>query len=68
MKKALLTLLLSPIGAFAQESMTADVMRSDGKIYVVITVAAIVIAIAGIYMISIDRKVSQLERKLNSKK
>ncbi len=66
-KKILLTLLTIPSFAFAQESMTADAMRANGKIYVVVTVAAIVIAVSGIYMISIDRKVSRLEKRLKDK-
>ena len=67
MKKLSLLLSLLPAGTYAQDSMTADVMRSDGKIYVVITVAAIVIAVAGIYMVSIDRKVSRLEQRMKEK-
>ena len=41
----------------------ATVLRSSGKIYVV--VAAIVIVFVGLvaYLISIDRKVSKLEKK-----
>ena len=68
MKKLSLLLSLLPVSAFAQDSMTADIMRSDGKIYVVITVAAIVIAVAGIYMVSIDRKVSRLEQHMKEKR
>lgn len=67
MKKTVLSLLLLPGLTHAQENMSADLMRSDGKIYVVITVAAIVIAVAGIYMISIDRKVTRLEKRMKEK-
>ena len=67
MKRLLLLLLILPAMATAQESMSADLMRSDGKIYVVITVAAIVIAVAGLYMFSIDRKISRLEKRMNEK-
>ena len=67
MKKLSLLFSLLPMCSLAQESMTADVMRSDGKIYVVITVAAIVIAVAGVYMVSIDRKVSRLEQRMKGK-
>ena len=66
-KKILLTLLTIPSFALAQESMTADAMRANGKIYVVVAVAAIVIAVTGIYIISIDRKVSRLEKRLKDK-
>lgn len=42
----------------------ADDLRASGKIYVV--VAAIVIIVAGLllYLISLDRKVSKLEREI----
>ena len=67
MKKLLAGIMALHVLLQAQDSMTADVMRSDGKIYVVIIVAAIVITVAGIYMITIDRKVSRLEKKMKEK-
>ena len=45
----------------------ADVMRSNGKIYVVVTVLAIIFAAILIYMVMIDRKISALEKKVNNK-
>lgn len=44
----------------------ADVMRSEGKIYVV--VAGLVIIVAGflVYLFSLDRKVTQLEKEVKS--
>ena len=60
-------MLMLPGLLSAQDSMTADVMRSDGKIYVVITVAAIVIAVVGAYMILLDRKISRLEKKIRNR-
>ena len=54
--------------AFGQESPEmADVMRSNGKIYVVVTVAAVVMGGILIYLMMLDRKVSRLERKLKDK-
>ncbi len=53
--------------AFSQNVEMAETMRSEGKIYVVVAVAAIVILVLGIYMISIDRKVSRLEKESRSK-
>lgn len=56
--------------SFAQTAETiemADVMRSNGKIYVVVGVIAIVFTGLIIYLISIDRKVSKLEKKFNNK-
>lgn len=68
MKKVLFAALLFPFSVHAEESMTADVMRSNGKIYVVVVVAAIVISVVGIYLILLDRKVSKLEKQVRSKK
>ena len=45
----------------------ADTMRSNGKIYVVIAVLAIVLLMLFIYLISIESKVKKLEEKLNKK-
>jgi CcmD family protein len=53
---------------FAQDTVEmADTMRSNGKIYVVIAVIAIVITVLFVYLISIDKKVKKLEDKLNKK-
>ena len=41
----------------------ADVMRSNGKIYVVVVVAAIVFLGIVIYLINIDRKIRKIENK-----
>lgn len=49
--------------AHAQEKVDmADVMRSNGKIYVVVTVLTIILIGLFIFLISIDRKVSRLEK------
>jgi len=42
---------------------SADFMRSNGKIYVVITVAAIIITGLFLYMLSLERKIKKLERE-----
>ena len=44
----------------------ADLMRSSGKIYVVVAVALIVMVGLILYMISIDRKISRMERRIKS--
>jgi hypothetical protein len=72
MKKVqiLLLLLLAFSNLFAQNSgdvEMADLMRSNGKIFVVVGVIAIVFSGIIIYLISIDRKVSKLERKVEEK-
>lgn len=53
---------------FAQDSVEmADTMHSNGKIYVVIAVIAIVISVLFIYLISIEKKVKKLEDRLSKK-
>ena len=42
----------------------ADTMRSNGKIYVVVTVICILFVVLFAYLIRIDRKVSNLEKDL----
>lgn len=63
----LLTLLASALQATAQTADTpemADALRQNGKIYVV--VAVILIVVIGLigYLISLDRKVSRLEKEI----
>jgi len=61
-----LTMLLISIVSFAQETMPAqaeDVMRSNGKIYVVMAVCLTILIILFLYLIRIDRKVSKLEKE-----
>jgi len=64
MKKRLLPLLLSFVysSGYSQVEM-ADTMRSNGKIYVVVTVACIVFAVIAVYLILIDRKITKLEKR-----
>lgn len=40
----------------------ADVMRSNGKIYVVVGVLVLIFLVLFAYMISIDRKLKRLEK------
>jgi len=51
--------------AFSQKIEMADGLRSNGKIYVVVVVAAIVVSVILSYLITIDRKVSKLEKRIN---
>ena len=41
----------------------ADVMRSNGKIYVVVAVLAVIFIGIILYLIRIDRKISKLEKR-----
>jgi hypothetical protein len=60
--------LLTGFFVHAQDSLQkekpqmADVMRSNGKIYVVVTVLMIILAGLFIYLISLDRKMNRLEK------
>lgn len=69
MKKfmAFLFMVIS-ITAQAQNAEMADVMRSNGKIYVVVGIILIVLIGLITYLFMLDRKVTRLENKLNSKK
>lgn len=64
-----LVFLLSTLFSSAQESsespQMADTFRSEGKIYVVITVIGIIFTALVIFLILIERKVSKLEKQIN---
>lgn len=68
MKKLLsiLALTFAFVTAFAQsdETQMADVMRSNGKIYVVVVTILIVLAGLFIYLFVIEKKVKKLEQKI----
>lgn len=58
---AFLTLTQS---AWAQgESMTAKVMRENGKIYVVVGVLVIIFIGIVVYLIALDRRISKIEKQ-----
>jgi CcmD family protein len=59
-------LLLCFIITFAQQGQPvemADVLRSSGKIYVVITVIVIIFVGLAIYLFSIDRRLKKIEKE-----
>lgn len=62
-------LLLAPL-AFAQATEKApdmaDDLRASGKIYVVVAVVAIIVLGLLGYLISLDRKVSRLEKEIKN--
>ena len=63
---SLFTFILSAAFALAQQPNDvemADAMRSNGKIYVVVTVLLIILAGLILFLIRIDKKVSRLEKK-----
>tara|TARA_B110000503_G_C7154459_1_gene416674 strand:- start:2487 stop:2690 length:204 start_codon:yes stop_codon:yes gene_type:complete len=62
----LISLLISSFVTKAENIQMADAMRSDGKIYVVVAVLCIILVGLFTYLITIDRKVSKLEKEVNS--
>jgi len=80
MKKIItIALLIISLSAVAQEKIPvtesdysnnsvemADTMRSNGKIYVLVGVIAIIFAGITVYLVSTDRKISKLEKNIHS--
>jgi hypothetical protein len=64
MKKmiAISTFILFTFFAKAQEVTMADIMKENGKIYVVIAVMLTILAGLVLYLIRLDRKISKLEK------
>jgi len=68
MKKftVLLLLILSFATVFAQQSQPvemADVLRSSGKIYVVVVTIVIIFAGLAFYLFSIDKRLKKIEKE-----
>ncbi|MBC8110399.1 MAG: CcmD family protein [Verrucomicrobia bacterium] len=52
---------------YAQQTVEmADVMRSNGKIYVVVGVIALLMAGIIVFLINLDRKISKLEKEVEN--
>lgn len=59
-------LLLSFTAVFAQQGQDvemADVMRSEGKIYVVVATIVIIFVGLAVYLFSIDRRLKKIEKE-----
>jgi CcmD family protein len=54
--------------ALAQPIEMADTLRSEGKIYVVVAILLVIFAGLIGYLYLLDRKITQIEKKLPSKK
>jgi purine-cytosine permease-like protein len=46
-----------------QQAEMADVMRENGKIYVVVAVCLTILAGLILYLVTIDRKISRIEKE-----
>ena len=64
MKKIISFLILSfcSLAIRAQDVEMADIMKSNGKIYVVIAVMLTILAGIILYLVRLDRKISKLEK------
>jgi len=64
MKKliSILTFIFFTFFANAQDVKMADVMKENGKIYVVIAVMLTILAGLVLYLIRLDRKISKMEK------
>jgi hypothetical protein len=58
----LFCILLLSTGAFAQQPDSLQLMRSNGKIYVVVASCFIILVGLFLYAYRIDRKLSKLEK------
>jgi CcmD family protein len=63
----LLILLVSSFTLMAQQAdiEMADQFRADGKIYVVISVVLLILVGLFIYLFSLDKKVTRLEKEVS---
>ncbi len=64
-KKSLTTFLslFIILSVDAQEATNADIMRSNGKIYVVVAIIVTILTGLFLYVASIDRKLTRLEKE-----
>ena len=67
LKKIISVMLLTILGVAVHAQTTnpesGDVMRSSGKIYVVVAVVITILLGLFFYVFSLDRKISKLEKK-----
>ncbi|MFT6850024.1 MAG: hypothetical protein ACJATA_000830 [Sphingobacteriales bacterium] len=57
--------LLSLISPVQETIEMADIMRSSGKIYVVVSVVLIVFTLLIIYLVKLDNRISKIEKNQN---
>ena len=63
----LFVMLLPAMTAMSQNTVDmADVMRSNGKIYVVVAVVGVVLIGLLLYLATIDKKLSGIEKKMKN--
>lgn len=52
-----------PFSGFAQDVEMADMLHENGKIYVVVGVIAIIFVGLVVYLVSIDRRLTKMEKE-----
>ena len=57
-------MLAISLTGMAQGIEMADIMRSNGKIYVVVAVVAVILAGLILYLVRLDYRIAALERKI----
>ena len=66
LKRIAATLVMAMITVFAQAQdadANNDVMKTNGKIYVVMAVVVVIVLGLFLYLINLDRKISKLEKE-----
>jgi hypothetical protein len=65
LKRIAATIALSILTVFAnaQDNAEQDIMRSNGKIYVVVAVVVTIVVGLIIYLWSLDRKIGKMEKR-----
>ena len=65
----IIILLFTRFTTFVQDTMQevemADLMRSNGKIYVVVAVSTIILTGLILYLVTLDKRISKLEKEIN---
>ena len=61
----MMMMLLMNVAMYAQETATepVDIMRSNGKLYVVVAVVVTILLGLFLYVFNLDKKISKLEKK-----
>lgn len=64
---SLIILMTLNLDARSQNAEMADIMREDGKIYVVVGVIILIFSVLFTYLISIDYKLRKMEKEQQEK-
>ncbi|MCF8278389.1 MAG: CcmD family protein [Flavobacteriales bacterium] len=56
-------MVFMPVSVFAQDVEMADILHENGKIYVVVGVLAIIFIGLVVYLITIDRRLTKIEKE-----